>query len=179
MEHIDSYVVQKEYRLQVLGLLCSFVRLQGPHLYQVLQTPLFEHLLQCLQIDTSTTVISLALTILIMFMPHICNSLAKYLPQLFFVYTRILCWDKYGVVRLEELKTPVSPGGKETHRADSPASGKEDSLGNVWQKLESSFEIATSTTPDVSDFFTFLYGLYPINLVTFIREPYKIGRAHV
>lgn len=173
MEHIDSYVVQKEYRLQVLGLLCSFVRLQGPHLYQVLQTPLFEHLLQCLQFDTSTTVISLALTILIMFMPHICNSLAKYLPQLFFVYTRILCWDKYGVVRLEELKTPVSPGGKETHRADSPASGKEDSSGNVWQKLESSFEIATSTTPDVSDFFTSLYGLYPINLVTFIREPYK------
>jgi len=173
MEHIDTYVVQKEYRLQVLGLLCSFVRLQGPHLYQVLQTPLFEHLLQCLQVDTSTTVISLALTILIMFMPHICNSLARYLPQLFFIYTRVLCWDKYGVVRLEECKFPVVQGGKETHRADSPASGKEDSTGNVWQKLDSSFETATSTTPDVSDFFTFLYGLYPINLVTFIREPYK------
>jgi len=170
MEHIDTYVVQKEYRLQVLGLLCGFVRLQGPHLYQVLQTPLFEHLLQCLQIDTSTTVISLALTILIMFMPHICNSLAKYLPQLFFVYTRVLCWDKYGVVRLDEYRFL---GGKETHRADSPASGKEDSAGHIWQKLDSSFETATSTTPDVSDFFTFLYGLYPINLVTFIREPYK------
>ncbi|RPB29353.1 hypothetical protein L211DRAFT_844351 [Terfezia boudieri ATCC MYA-4762] len=170
MEHIDTYVVLKEYRLQVLGLLCSFVRLQGPHLYQVLQTPLFGHLLQCLQIDTSTTVISLALTILIMFMPHICNSLAKYLPQLFFIYTRVLCWDKYGVVRLDEYKFA---GGKETHRADSPASGKEDSAGNFWQKLDSSFETATSTTPDVSDFFTFLYGLYPINLVTFIREPYK------
>ncbi|KAF8421215.1 Hamartin protein-domain-containing protein [Tirmania nivea] len=170
MEHIDTYVVQKEYRLQALGLLCSFVRLQGPHLYQVLQTPLFEHLLQCLQNDTSTTVISLALTILIMFMPHICNSLAKYLPQLFFIYTRVLCWDKYGVVRLEEYKFL---GGKETQRADSPASGKEGSAANAWPKLDTSFETATSTTPDVSDFFTFLYGLYPINLVTFIREPYK------
>ncbi|KAF8472002.1 Hamartin protein-domain-containing protein [Kalaharituber pfeilii] len=173
MEHIDAYVIQKEYRLQVLGLLCSFVRLQGPHLYQVLQTPLFEHLLQCLQIDTSTTVISLALTILIMFMPHICNSLAPYLPQLFFIYTRVLCWDKYGVVRLEEIKVTSTAGGKETHRADSPASAKEDSAGNFWQKLDSSFETASSTTPDVSDFFTFLYGLYPINFVTFIREPYK------
>lgn len=173
MEHIDIFVVQKEFRLQALGLLCSFVRLQGPHLYQVLHTPLFEHLLQCLQIDTSTTVISLALTILIMFMPHICNSLAKYLPQLFFIYTRVLCWDKYGVVRLEEIKAPHSTGGKETHRAETPGSGKEDSAGHIWHKLDSSFETATSTTPDVSDFFTFLYGLYPINLVTFIREPYK------
>ena len=174
MEHIDIFVIQKEYRLQVLGLLCSFVRLQGPHLYQVLQTPLLEHLLQCLSIDTSTTVISLVLTILIMFMPHICNSLSKYLPQLFHIYTRILCWDKYGVVRFEDFPMPGgNPGGKETHRADSPIMGKEDSAGNVWQKLESSFETATSTTPDASDFFTFLYGLYPINLVSFIREPYK------
>ncbi|KAI5785589.1 Hamartin protein-domain-containing protein [Peziza echinospora] len=173
MEHIDHYVVQKEHRLQVLGLLCSFVQLQGPHLYQVLRTPLMEHLLQCLQIDTSTTVISLALTILIMFMPHICNSLAPYLPQLFFIYTRVLCWDKYGIVRFEELRWPTPSGGKETHRADSPVSGKEDSAGNIWHKLDSSFETATSTTPDVSYFFTFLYGLYPINFVTFIREPYK------
>lgn len=166
-------MVQKEYRLQALGLLCSFVRLQGPHLYQILQTPLLDHLLQCLENDTSTTVISLALTVLIMFMPHLCNSLASYLPRLFVVYTRVLCWDKFGVVRPDEVKFS---GHKDNYsRTSTPLSftRTENSIDGMWQKLDSSFETASSTTPDVSDYFTFLYGLYPINLMTFIREPYK------
>ncbi|KAG0634257.1 Hamartin protein-domain-containing protein [Tuber brumale] len=172
LEKIDSFVVQKEYRLQVLGLLCSFVRLQGPHLYQILQTELLDHLLQCLENDTSTTVISLALTVLIMFMPHLCNSLASYLPRLFVVYTRVLCWDKFGVVRLEETKFA---GHKDNYsRTNAPLpQAKGESCNSPWQKLDSSFETATSTTPDVSDYFTFLYGLYPLNLMAFIREPYK------
>ncbi|RPB04259.1 hypothetical protein L873DRAFT_1786498 [Choiromyces venosus 120613-1] len=172
LEKIDSYVVQKEYRLQVLGLLCSFVRLQGPHLYQILQTELLDHLLQCLENDTSTTVISLALTVLIMFMPHLCNSLASYLPRLFVVYTRVLCWDKFGIVRLEETKFA---GHKENYSmANTPLPlAKNEGYNSSWQKLDSSFETATSTTPDVSDYFTFLYGLYPLNLMAFIREPYK------
>lgn len=164
-------MVQKEYRLQALGLLCSFVRLQGPHLYQILQTSLLDHLLQCLENDTSTTVISLALTVLIMFMPHLCNSLAKYLPRLFVVYTRVLCWDKFGVVHIEEMRFSGHPYS----RTSTPVSivKPESPTNGVWQKLDSSFETASSTTPDVSDYFTFLYGLYPINLMTFIREPYK------
>lgn len=156
-----------------MGLLCSFVRLQGPHLYQILQTQLLDHLLQCLENDTSTTVISLALTVLIMFMPHLCNSLASYLPRLFVVYTRVLCWDKFGVVRLEETRLP---GHKDNYsRTSTPLSfaRTENSTEGGWQKLDSSFETASSTTPDVSDYFTFLYGLYPINFLTFIREPYK------
>lgn len=164
--------MQKEYRLQVLGLLCSFVRLQGPHLYQILQTELLDHLLQCLENDTSTTVISLALTVLIMFMPHLCNSLASYLPRLFVVYTRVLCWDKFGVVRLEEMKFSGNKDNYSRASTPLPLAGGE-SCSSSWQKLDSSFETATSTTPDVSDYFTFLYGLYPLNLMAFIREPYK------
>src|SRR5215470_9808115 len=88
---IDALVVEKEYRSQALGLLGTFVRFQPPHLHQVLQTPLLEHLLKCLTVDTSTTVLSLALTTLVMFLPHIPNSLVPYLPRLFIVYSRILC----------------------------------------------------------------------------------------
>lgn len=166
-------MVQKEFRLQILGLLCSYVRLQGPHLYQVLQTPLLDHLLQCLENDTSTTVIALALTVLIMFMPHLCNSLGPFLPRLFVVYTRVLCWDKFGVVRVEENRFPSMDAYS---RAGTPLSierSEESVNGDGWQKLNSSFETATSTMPDVSDYFSFLYGLYPINFIGFIREPYK------
>ena len=167
--------MQKEYRLQVLGLLCSYVRLQGPHLYQVLQTPLLDHLLQCLENDSSTTVISLALTVLIMFMPHLCNSLAAYLPRLFIVYTRVLCWDKFGIGRIGDdqhfrSSTPLSIDRNDDAAAAGSGGG---GGGGGWQKLTSSFETATSTTPDVGDYFSFLYGLYPINFMSFIREPYK------
>ncbi|TGZ85589.1 Hamartin-domain-containing protein [Ascodesmis nigricans] len=175
LEKIDYYVTHKECRLQILGLLCSYVQLQGPHLYYILRTPLFDHLLQCLENDTSTTVISLALTILIMFMPHLCNSLGPYLPRLFVIYTRVLCWDKFGVVRLDvhSSLSNYSRAASPLSMQDSDSATQGGASSSGWDKLDSSFETATSTTPDVSDYFSFLYGLYPINFLAFIREPYK------
>jgi len=156
----DEFIVQKEYRLQMLGLLCSFVGLQGPHLYQILETPLLQSLIRCLENDTSTVIISLALTSLIMFMPHIPDAIGQRLPRLFLVYARILCWDR--------IEATTFDGSDSKHDADD-----ENSTKNVWQKVDSSYETASSTPPDVSHLFTFLYGLYPINFMSFLREPYK------
>nr|CAG8447155.1 8700_t:CDS:10 [Entrophospora candida] len=64
------------------------------HIHQILETPLLDSLLTSLQLDTSTTVISLSLTTLIMLLPHICTSVINYLPQLYIIFIRILCWDK-------------------------------------------------------------------------------------
>jgi solute carrier family 25 protein 16 len=68
----------------------------------------------------------------------------------------------FGIESLSRTGTPLSA---ERHEESTGEDG--------WQKLNSSFETATSTTPDVSDYFSFLYGLYPINFLLFIREPYK------
>ncbi|KAF3923977.1 Hamartin [Orbilia brochopaga] len=160
----DSHLKSKESRLQILGLLCSFVKMQGPHLYQILETQVLDHLLLCLQIDTSTTVVSLALTTLLMFMPHIPNALATYLPRLFAIYARLLCWDHYGVV--------VDRNDGFLDRSDPKLSLSFGGPGE-WQKCESSFPIATSSPPDVSELFTFLYGMYPVNFMAFLKEPYK------
>ncbi|KAJ6259281.1 Hamartin [Drechslerella dactyloides] len=159
----DSYIVNKETRLQILGLLCSLVKMQGPHLYQILETPVLDHLLLCLQMDTSTTVVSLSLTTLLMFMPHIPNALATYLPRLFAIYARLLCWDNYGV--------PVER--HDSFLEDSTAKSSLSFGVEDWQKCESSFPIASSSAPDVSELFTFLYGMYPVNLMAFLKEPYK------
>src|SRR5688572_3003689 len=48
-----------------------------------------------LQRDTSTTLISLSLTTLIMLLPHIYTSVINYLPRLYIVFIRIICWDKH------------------------------------------------------------------------------------
>ncbi|KAI9787214.1 MAG: hypothetical protein M1839_003449 [Geoglossum umbratile] len=159
---IDALVVEREYRSQALSLLGTFVRFQPPHLHQVLQTPLLEHLLTCLMVDTSTTVLSLALTTLVMFLPHIPNSLVPYLPRLFIVYSRILCWERYSPARSDESEDADRPMPKPGSISDP-----------TWGKLDYSFDSTDSTIPELVHYFTFLYGLYPLNFMSYIRKPYK------
>jgi solute carrier family 25 (mitochondrial carrier protein), member 16 len=170
---IDVHIVEKDHRLQALSLLCTFVRFQPPHLHQVLETSLFDHLLTCLTIDTSRTVISSGLTALVMFLPHIPDSLGPYLSRLFIVYSRILCWDRF------HQKPDVGSDNGDSKEIDNEKNNSFSSNENEmvsdpsWKRLDSSFDTTSSTTPDLSHYFTFLYGLYPINFTSFIRKPYK------
>ncbi|KAI9671267.1 MAG: hypothetical protein M1829_004674 [Trizodia sp. TS-e1964] len=167
---IDGLVVQKKHRSQALSLLCTFVRYQPPHLHQVLQTSLIEHLLKCLMIDTSTLVISLALTSLVMFLPHIPNSLVAYLPRLFIIYSRLLCWDHHIPARPETEKV-LQLCDDEKRSLVSPAPrGYTDP---AWEKLVFSSDMAETPAPDLTHYFTFLYGLYPLNFTSYIRNPLK------
>ncbi|KZF23116.1 hypothetical protein L228DRAFT_237714 [Xylona heveae TC161] len=169
MDAVDILVVNKNQRVQALSLLCAFVRCQPPHLYEVSQTALIEHLLKCLMIDTSTTVVSLALTTLVMFLPHIPSSLVNYLPRLFVVYSRVLCWEA------QNGQTAID--GHDSEKDDGYSSSPEMARNSEytdpsWDKLENSFGKMGSMTPELAHYFTFLYGLYPLNFMNFIRQPY-------
>ena len=131
------------------------------------ETPLFNNLLVCLQVDTDTTVIVQAMTALTMFLPHIPVSSGSYLPSLFNIYTRMLFWD--------EQRNPASPrkaysdDGQDwdidlpTNRPSTPH----------WEKLSFSGDSTDDTLPDILHYFTFLYGLYPMNFMAYIRKPAK------
>jgi hypothetical protein len=165
---IDEQLVRKERRLQALSLLSAFVRLQPPHLHLVLETPIIENLYNCILIDTSGTVVDLALTALIMFLPHITTSLVYSLPKLFVIYSRILCWDIY----CKDGEAPAEAEGsdleksfhvEEAHRAlESDPS---------WEPLPRLFNTIEAVTPKANYLFTFLYGLFPLNFMNFIRKP--------
>ncbi|KAL2070178.1 hypothetical protein VTL71DRAFT_13204 [Oculimacula yallundae] len=159
---INKFFVQKDSRILSLSLLCDFFRHQPPHLHQLLQTPLFDNLLRCLQIDTSTRAISLAMTSLIMFLPHIPISSSNYLPALFNIYSRMLFWDK------ERKVADVLPKDDEDTISQDP--------GNKWAKLSYLLESEDETVPELLHYFTFLYGLYPINFMSYIRKPQKYLR---
>lgn len=81
MAALDAFVVRKDSRTQALSLLCEFVQSQPPHLHVVLETPLFDNILRCLEYDTSTTVVTIAVTALTMLLPHMPSSLVPYLPK--------------------------------------------------------------------------------------------------
>ncbi|KAI9794456.1 MAG: hypothetical protein M1816_005526 [Peltula sp. TS41687] len=170
---IDTLLEIKEHRRQALSLLCTFVRFQPPHLYLVVQTPLIDHLLQCLMIDTSTTVVSLALLGLVMFLPHIPGSLVPYLPRLFIVYSRLLCWDRHhGPPRTGE----DSAGEEDEEESHSLPAQLWTYTESSWDKLHSSFDVDGAVIPDLTHYFSFLYGLYPENFMGFIRKPNRYLR---
>ncbi|KAF2459091.1 Hamartin protein-domain-containing protein [Lineolata rhizophorae] len=154
---LDELLVRKDDRAQVLALLCAFVRVQPPHLYLVLETSLIQHLYKCLMIDTSSTVVYLALTNLIMFLPHITSALVGLMPKLFLVYARLLCWSR------------IEPSSPEQYQNEAP----EEVEDIAWEKLEGTNQDNSEPAPEIMHFFTFLYGLFPLNLMSFIRKPRK------
>ncbi|KAF2971136.1 hypothetical protein GQX73_g2430 [Xylaria multiplex] len=162
MTVLDRFVCKRSHRPSALLLLSSFVQSQPPHLYLILQTPLFGNLLNCLQRDTSTTIISLALTVLTMILPHVPSSLVPYLPTLFNIYARLLFWER-------ELSAHVATEESEERR---PSSGPLD-----WEVSPFSSDADDSSVlQQVLNYFTILYGLYPINFMDYIRKPQRYLR---
>lgn len=179
MMALDHLIQARDTRLQALGLMAAFVRTQPPHLYLVRETPLVEHLLKCLLIDTSTTVIQIALTILVMLLPHIPSSVRKHLPTLFLIYTRLLFWDK-----MFQRSPTVTPAEDNPHYDWPDENGI--SAGQIavyettkvlpdtqWTKLETLMANPESSPPNLTYLFTFLYGLYPLNFLEYLRKPRK------
>ena len=115
---------------------------------------------------------SLALTALTMFLPHIPNDIATHLPSLFNIYCRILFWDRERALRILSPEAQTDHGDPEKHVAQ--ANGTKDDL--EWEKLSYSFESDNETVPELLHYFTFLYGLYPINFMSYIRKPQRYLR---
>ncbi|KAH7031092.1 Hamartin protein-domain-containing protein [Microdochium trichocladiopsis] len=159
---MDKYFVRMTCRARILLLVADFVKSQPPHLYTILQTPLFGNLLTCLQQDTSSTIISLALGVLTMVLPHIPSSLVPYLPTLFNIYARLLFWDR-------QLS-------HEATSADSTQDPRISPSSSTWDKCGFSSNLDVTSIQHLMSFYTILYGLYPINFTDYIRKPQRYLR---
>jgi hypothetical protein len=169
----DDLFVQKQYRIQALILLNAFVRLQTPHLHLVLETSLIQHLEKCLLIDTSSTVIGQALMILIMLLPHLTAALTSdhHLPKLFLIYSRVLCWDKFG-----SSEETTSQGVTTEDEDEDMVEGEEDAEP-AWEKLAQLDDYTDASPPTLLHYYTFLYGLFPLNFMSFLRKPRKFLKS--
>ncbi|KAF2719136.1 hypothetical protein K431DRAFT_229249 [Polychaeton citri CBS 116435] len=167
---LDELIVRAGTRLQALTLLSSFLRHQAPHLYLVINTPLIEHLLKSLMNDLSITVISVALTSLIMLMPHIPGSLSQHLPRMFLVYSQLVCWEKFSPLSTEMQRSLVTDD-----RIDVSSSNFTDhgdvGIDPSWERARPKEGVVEADTPELLTYFTYLYGLYPLNLMSYVRKP--------
>lgn len=170
--NIDDLVRTASCRVQALNLLGNFLRTQAPHTYTAMDTPLVEDILKCLMNDTSTTVLSVALTCLVMLLPHIPGPVAVHLPRLCLIYSRLLCWERFSPLSTEAQRDLVTDD-----RID-PDSDDERNIGDVgidpsWEVLRPDAGVVETTVPELLSYFTYLYGLYPLNFMSYVRKPRK------
>ncbi|KAF5674494.1 tuberous sclerosis 1 like [Fusarium heterosporum] len=153
---LDRYFIKKQYRKAVLRFLGDYLQSQPPHLHQILQTPLFANILKCLQYDSSTTIVSAALTVLIMLLPQMPSSLVPHLPTLFNIYARLLFWSR--------------------ERAGIVEPQPEDADSTNWEECSYEAEVDDHPVYHLLNYYTILYGLYPINFMDYIRKPQRYLR---
>ena len=155
---LDGYLVKRQYRKAALRFFCEFIQSQPPRLHEIQQTPLLNNLLKCLLYDTSTVIASAALTALVMLLPHMPGSLVPYLPTLFNIYARMLFWDKE---RAGSIESPSETTAD--HHSD-------------WEVCPHIPDVEDFSIPQLSNYYTILYGLYPINFMDYIRKPQRYLR---
>ncbi|PWZ02070.1 hypothetical protein BCV70DRAFT_56611 [Testicularia cyperi] len=179
--HLSESFSDAQSRVPLLFLLSTFLRLYPIHAYHITATALPTKLILSLQLDTSTTCVSLGVTALIMLIPHIPNWIANGgaggLPTLLSIFARIVDWRRLG--HGWEARVGDDPELEELRRQKDEEFAEMDRLGKRlnakpslrWHRLESSFDTAMSTPPNAEHLFTFLYGLFPCNLIRFLRSP--------
>jgi hypothetical protein len=118
---------------------------------------MFKNLLTCLQEDTSTAVISSALTALIMLLPHMPSSLVPHLPVLFNIYARVLFWNPNKLI-------------------DAELSGQDTESRSGWEPYLYEPGVEDASITHLANYYTILYGLYPINFMDYIRKPQRYLR---
>jgi solute carrier family 25 protein 16 len=112
-----------------------------------------------MQMDTSKSAVTVSLTVLVMFLPNVCNSISEQLPHLFFILYRMLCWSR-------PPKIPTDDGGV-FEDATWPLGERREkwemagmSHLRIRSYADSSHDLASGIGgPKADQLFTFLYGL--------------------
>lgn len=188
---LNEKISKKETRIETLALLSVFVSQQPPYLYQIKNTALLSNLHNCLLNDISATALTVCANTLAMTLPHICDILAEQLPMLFSIYGRLACWhiedEKDEDIEEEAMEEEsgdlkeerqTKEGGEVTVKEEVAKVGEtgegkgQNDIG--WEKLGHFFNLEDDDRrPSITPLFTFLYGLFPANLVSFLKKPSK------
>ncbi|KAH7914969.1 hypothetical protein BJ138DRAFT_242278 [Hygrophoropsis aurantiaca] len=182
MAVIHSCFVLPSSRLQLLTLLNRYTSEQAfqPFAAVLADHPLMDYLLNSLLLDNSSTVCTIGITVLVKLLPifavQACEHLKVMLPRLLAILARIICWkersgsppastdtlsaDEDFVTDVPEVTTDI---------VDTPTvlALRSDLL---WERLELTFNVASSAPPS-GTYFSFLYYLFPCNLLRFFRAP--------
>ncbi|KAL6300529.1 Hamartin protein-domain-containing protein [Sparassis latifolia] len=156
-------------RLQLLILLNSYISQPAFPLSAAVFAahPLATSLLHCMLFDNSSSECTIGLTVFTKLLPILavkaCQHMKRHLPHLLAVLARIVCWRVRRPAHGEDEQD-------DSHLHPSvPAPPIREDIG--WVRLEQTFEGSASSAPSPHRYFTFLYYLFPCNVIRFLRYP--------
>jgi len=181
MSAINDSFATPSSRLQLLILLNRYTSEPSfqPLAAAFADHPLLGSLLNSLLLDNSSTVCTIGLTVIVKLLPifavKACEELKMLLPRLLAVLARIICWKERSVPVEEEVGDADESTEDEHTQASahneftaSPNLPLRPELG--WERLELTFNAASSAPPH-GTYFSTLYYLFPCNLLRFLRGP--------
>lgn len=150
------------------------------------QHPIMQSLLHSLVLDNSSTVVSVGIRMLTKLLPifavHACEDLKRILPWLFVILARIICW------KIRKITNVVDPQDNSELGLDPDVLRdmfeEEDETQDYivdnrntlpirpdleWERLDVVFTGINATNPPPHQFFSFLYYLFPCNVLRFLR----------
>lgn len=146
--------------------------------------PIMQSLLHSLILDNSSTACSIGLNVLTKLLPmmavHACEELKGYLPQLFLILARVLCWKSRPPSPTSFIPADLPPDLVKDLTADDVDSEPEEVPDNSgmrirsdldWQRLELLFSTTIPFEPPAEHLFSFVYYLFPCNTLRFLRFP--------
>ncbi|TCD68893.1 hypothetical protein EIP91_009443 [Steccherinum ochraceum] len=177
-------------RLQLLMLLHAYTSQAAfpSQAAMMAEHPLMQSLLHCLVLDNSSTVVAIGVTMVTKLLPifavHACENLKRILPWLFVILARIICWKIRKITNLIDPQDNVELGFDPEilrdifEEEDQPQDNIIDNRNTLpicddleWERLELVFTGISGANPPPHQFFSFLYFLFPCNVLRFLRYP--------
>lgn len=134
-------------------------------------------LLNSLLLDNSSTICTIGLTMLVKLLPTFafkaCEELKIFLPRLFVILARVICWEELSnsalpsTVLADDYGGQIGAGRRAEEYGGLVALELRPELG--WERLE--LRRNTSSAPPSDAYFSSLYYLFPCNLLRFVRGP--------
>jgi len=134
--------------------------------------PLMLSIIRSLLLDSSSTVCTTSLTLLVKVLPvlavHARNDLKAIFPMFLAVLARIMCWKERAPAASADA--PHQPGPQPKPK-NEPKNLDPIHPDYQWNRLDLTFDAAPSPPPCVRSYFTILYYLYPSNVLQFLSGP--------
>ncbi|KAJ7774703.1 hypothetical protein B0H16DRAFT_1659841 [Mycena metata] len=174
MTEINTHFATPSSRLQLLILLNLYTSVPSFQSFAaVLAThPLMSNVLLSLQLDNSSTLCTIGLTIVVKLLPFLaveaCEDLKAMLPRLVCILARVLCWKERPPLTTPQSPEETIPEIEPVVEDTAPPLFVRDDLS--WEVLQLSFD-TSSSSPSPRQYYTVLYYLFPCNVLRFLRSP--------
>lgn len=143
------------YRLETLCLISALVAITTES--DILQTPLFENILDGLLLELNDRIIVSELSIIVMLIPQFPSQVSQFLTKLFTIHLRICCWEDIKRVKLDTYENLIS---------------QRNIKFDLFPVEEESYILKHDH--ELSHLATILYGLFPLHFCQFVQDPLKV-----